>query len=136
MNPIALKIEDSVIHMVLIYCICAKIKIILLLKQNFPLSLCYYYQYILKMFSFQSYHEANGGKYIHHSYDINNNKNQINAYPEIIWKSNIPGFRKFGFSTGMSQCISSKSITLWFYILLNKITTKRTKNIPIFVGGI
>lgn len=36
----------------------------------------------------------------------------MDAYPEIIWKSNIPGFRKFGFSTGISQCISSKSIML------------------------
>lgn len=112
MKPIALKKEETVILMVLIYCICAKIKIILLLKQNCPLSLCYYYQYILKMFSFQSYHEAKGGRYIHHSYDINNNNIEINAYPEIIWKSNIPGLRKFGFSTGISQCISSKLITL------------------------
>lgn len=111
MKPIALKKEENVICMVLIYCICVKVKIILLLKQNCPLSLCCYYQYILKMFSFLSYHEANGGKYIHHSYN-NNNIIQINAYPDIIWKSNIPGVRKFGFSTGMSQHISSKSIML------------------------
>lgn len=37
------------------------------------------------------------GEYIHHICDINNCVTEIHVYPEVIWKSNIFAFRKFGF---------------------------------------